>query len=472
MEDNKYLEILNNAPDSEERKMARKKKRTREKVIALAVLFIILVILFAGGVAIGKLIVDRIGAGRDVQTVSETSASTQEVKDKLDDLVGEEEDVVVITPSIEPEAPSAEELYDAWLTEKISALTLEEKVLGLFIVTPEGLTGVTNVYLAGDSTKASIEKYPVGGIIYGTSNIKSENQFKEMLANTKSYTKYETFLMINEESGNTILASKLNLEKTKTAAEIGDTMDPYNAYTENKVIADYLTDYGINFNIGLTGDTLPSSEDDEPVNSFISDRAFGTDPIIVSRMVHEAINAYSEDNMSVAVGCFPGQGALEKDPGTTVSNIEISTEEIETYQRPVYEAAVSNGATAIIVSHEYATGISSGTLPCSLSKEIYTDILRDEYGFTDTILITDSLSKDVISSYYTSAEACVKAIKAGADMVMCPENLEEGYKAVVEAVNSGVISEDRINDSLKRIWRVKYAKIYEDECNLSTGDNE
>ena len=179
----------------------------------------------------------------------------------------------------------------------------------------------------------------------------------------------------------------------------------------------------------------------------------------------EAVNAYKEAGVSVSVGCFPGQGMLDKDPGSTVTATDMSKEQLATYQYPVYNAAVAAGVDAIIVGHVYADNLTTDNLPCSLSKEIYTDILRTELGYTDTVLITDALDKEAVSGYYTSAEACVKAIKAGADMVMCPEDLEDGFNGVMEAINSGVISEERIKDSLKRVWKVKYRALYEAEKN-------
>jgi beta-N-acetylhexosaminidase len=109
-----------------------------------------------------------------------------------------------------------------------------------------------------------------------------------------------------------------------------------------------------------------------------------------------------------------------------------------------------------MVSHATAVQVDEDGLPSSLSSAIMTDILRDELNF-EGVIITDALNMSAITDYYTSAEAAVKAIKAGADMLLMPEDFVEAYDAVLAAVQDGSISEDRIDESLRRIYRIKYA---------------
>mgnify|MGYP002515094923 CR=1 FL=1 len=91
-----------------------------------------------------------------------------------------------------------------------------------------------------------------------------------------------------------------------------------------------------------------------------------------------------------------------------------------------------------------------------LSKDIITDILREELGYNG-VVITDALNMSAVSEYYDSATAAVMALKAGADMVLMPEDFETAYNGVLQAVQAGTITEERINESLERIYRVKYA---------------
>ena len=465
MEDNKYSVKQTGSPDDEERRAARRKKRQRARIMAFAVLFVFAAAIIGGFVALGITIAGKFKPAAPAEVSIPTLGNElEEIQDVIEKILGPREDAPEPETDDKPNEGSEED-YDAWIAAKIDELSLEDRVMGLFIVSPEQITGVDAAIRAGDGTKEALEKYHVGGIVYDEKNIVSDDQFKEMMEKTKSYVAYETFFILKEESGNTVLGDKLGLDETKTASEIGADMDPYTAYTENTKIALYLKDYGINCNFGLIGDVVFANEDAEASESIMESRSYGGDPTVVSRMILEAVNAYKETGVTVAVGYFPGQGNLDRDPGDSVTSTSITKEQLEANQYPVYNAAVGAGANAIIVSHEYADELTTDNLPCSLSKEIYTDILRTELGYTDTILITDALNKEAVSGYYTSGEACVKALKAGADMVMCPEDIDEGINAVIEAVNSGVISEERVKDSLKRIWKAKYRAVYEAEIN-------
>lgn len=375
------------------------------------------------------------------------------------DFFIEEDDVVVDIPEYVDEGPDDMEIFEEYLRGKIAGMTLEEKVLGLFIVRPEQITGVDTVVQAGDGTRAALEQYPVGGIIYGEKNIVSADQFSQMLSNTRNYCKYPIFLMVTEETGNTVVGNKLGLTATRTQAQIGETKDPYQAYVDHKVIADYLKGLGIDFNIGVVADVLANDETADAY--YMNNRCFGNDTVIVSRMVYEGVNAYKENDMLVALGYFPGQGSLTSDPEFQVSAIVATGEEISGMYQEMYKNALDNGGSAIVVSHEYASALTSDNMPCSLSKDIYTTLLREQFGFYDTVLITDCLDKASITEYYTSSESCVKALKAGADMLMCPENFEEGYRAVLDAVASNVISEARIDDALLRVFKLKYRNDYD-----------
>ena len=95
-------------------------------------------------------------------------------------------------------------------------------------------------------------------------------------------------------------------------------------------------------------------------------------------------------------------------------------------------------------------------MPCSLSPEMLTDILRNDLGY-EGIVITDALNMGAIVNDYPAGEASVRALEAGADMLLMPQNFEEAYQAVYAAVQEGSISEDRLNQSVSRIIRTKLA---------------
>ena len=470
-EDNKYITYLNKPKEPVEKVVSRRKKRKRARMLATVSFFVILGLV---GVGVWALIS---GAGKKIDLNSlafwkttETQVVAEkntEVENVLEDILGEEEEVVVTPHVKEDPEPTEEELFNAGLDEQIALMPLEEKVMSLFIVRPESITGVETVIQAGDGTKAALEKYTIGGIMYSDKNALSKEQFAEMLEKTQDFSKYPLFLCFNEELGTGSLAKKLGFTSTRTQGEIAKTMDPYAAYTDSKTIADYLKSVGINFNIGFSSDVI-NPDDDLLV---MKDRSYGSDPVIVSRMVQESVNAYKEDGLFVATGFFPGQGSLRDDPETSVASITATVEEIRAKQYDVYKAGIDSGLTAIIISHAYADNLTTGNMPCSMSKEIYKDLLREDFGFSGTILIANCMDSPTITEYYDD-DACAKAIKAGADMVMCPDNVDAAVEAVVNAVKEQVIAEERINDSLKRVFRFKYAEEYKNTVSKTYSEDE
>lgn len=455
MDENRYLDILQSEDPKRREQRAKRRKAARTRAFVILVVIIVLAVGVIGGSVYfllkGKIKLPQIAVIPTKVSIETIDPAEQEVKNAITDLVGSEEDVVVITPVVESEPPKGEDLYDEWLAGEISKLSLEDKVMGLFIVAPESITGVDACVQAGDGTKKALEQYHVGGLLYSEKNITSKDQFTTMLTKTREYVLYPTFYMMKEEPGFGSL-SKFTVA-TKNAGEIAATMDPYTASTENETVAGYLAEAGVNFNLGLVADPILTTDGS---GFFLQGHSYGSDSTVVSRMVAESVGSYTKKNVSIAIGKFPGEGALTQDPSQGVVNNEITKENLDIQVVPIYTAAIENGANAIIVSHQYADNLTTDNLPCSLSKEIYTDILRNELHLNRTILITDDLSQPAIANYYTAGEACIKAFKAGADMVMCPDDPESALTEVVEAVKSGIISEERINDSLKRVWWVKF----------------
>ncbi len=135
---------------------------------------------------------------------------------------------------------------------------------------------------------------------------------------------------------------------------------------------------------------------------------------------------------------------------------DSAAEELRMNEIAVFKEMINAGAPMIMVGHIAAPSLTGDKTPCSLSSVVVTDILRNELGFQG-VIISDALNKKAISEYYDSGEACVRAIKSGCDMLLEPEDFLKGYAAVLDAVVNGTIAEERINDSLRRIYRIKYA---------------
>lgn len=430
----------------EEKREARRKRRVRNQILAYLVL-ILLIFAAAGGIVLAVGQITAFTRQREEARKEEQ----EENRAKLDDLLADEGEIEVSSPTPEPPVElTFEEKLDEIVNAAIEVMPLENKVAGLFIVTPEAITGVSTAVQAGEGTKDALDMYPVGGLVYFSKNIQSEDQITEMLKNTHAYLP-SLFLAVDEEGGSVArMADAGIMEPVDGAQAIGETGDADNAYNAGITIGAALNSSGFNLDFAPVAD-ITSVE-----NSVMAGRAYGSDAATAAPFVAAMVKGLKEQNITTCLKHFPGNGATVDDTHSAIAISNRTAEEFRAEEFAVFKAGIDAGADMIMISHMAVPAFTGDNTPCSLSREVVTDILRGELGF-EGVIITDALNMSAISEYNSSADAAVTAIKAGCDMLLMPENFEEAYNAVLQAVQDGVISEERIDDSLKRVYRIKYA---------------
>ena len=151
---------------------------------------------------------------------------------------------------------------------------------------------------------------------------------------------------------------------------------------------------------------------------------------------------------------FPGHGDTLEDSHSGYANCRKNMEELKECELQPFDAGISAGASFVMAGHISLPEILGDQTPASLSHEIISGVLREEMGF-EGVIITDALNMGAISENYSSDEAVVRAVEAGVDMLLMPMNFVTDYHALVNAVCEGRISEERINESVRRIIRIK-----------------
>ena len=423
-----------------ERKIYRHKRRVRNQIISYIVVTIILAGMIVGGV---------IGV-RKIMSVINDKKQAEELQKQLEDLSDQEQQTVeapVETP--EPDPGEETDWLEVMVDETIAGMSLEDKVAGLFFITPEALTGTDIVIQAGETTREKLGEQPVGGLVYSSQNIRDESQLKEMLQNTKSYSKSAIFLGIEEEGGSRSPVAESGLvENTGKIADIGAAGDTSAAQNAGNTIGTYLAGYGFNVNLAPVADTAAEG------NTLIGDRAFGTDPALTASMVSAFVEGSKSTGVSTCLKYFPGMGDVTENAGEGMITSDKAIEAFTERDFPAYQSGISAGADFVMVSHLSLPNVTGDNTPSSLSGKMVTEILRQQLGFTG-IIITDAMNVAAITEYYTADEAAVKALQAGADMIFMPEDYATTYTGVLEAVQSGSLTEEQINESLRRIFRVK-----------------
>ena len=441
-----------------ERKIYRRKRRIRNQILV----YITSVILLAGIVA---------GANFGLQTISQILKDYQAANAQAHEPVLEVEDVTDPEPEvieyiappeeeavfIEEEPPVVVTALDILVDDYIAAMPLEDKIAQLFILTPEALTGAASVTRAGNTTRDKLNEYPVGGLIYFAGNIQSASQVREMLSNTSEMSKYPLFLAIDEEGGSvTRLAGRNIAENVGPMENIGATGDPQNAYAAGNIIGTYMSDFGFNLNFAPVADVFTDSE-----NNPMGSRTFSDDPAIVAEMVRAFVGGMKDTGIYSTLKHFPGLGFTTVDTHVGMAVTERTLDEMRDFEFMPFAAGIDAGVEFVMLGHVSAPNVTGDNTPASISRKIITEILRDELGFKG-IIVTDAMNMGAIIEYYTAAEAAVKALQAGADMILMPESFEEAYIGVLEAIENGRINEERINESLRRIFRVKLSGLVEE----------
>ena len=430
-------ELYDNETDRREYRRARRK---RNQLIAIIVVIVVGLALVAGGI---------LGVTQLMKQLNDKK-HTEELQAQLAELADSEPAVVEAPVEEEPQELTSDDYLNQIADSCIAEMSLENKVAGLFMVTPEALTGVDTVIQAGDTTKQKLSEYPVGGLVYFSKNIKSADQLKEMLDTTRNTMIYPVFLAVDEEGGSVSRVAGAGLaDDVGDMSEIGSTCDPEKAKEAGTAIGTYLSQFGFNVDFAPVADVVSAE------NAVIGNRSFGSDPNVVGTMVAAEVQGLQESGVSACLNHFPGIGDTTTDTHDEKTVSEKTLEDMQQTDLPAFQSGIDAGADFVMVSHMSLPNVIGDDTPCSLSGAVISDLLRNQLGYNG-IVITDALDMSAITDSYSSAEAAVKAIEAGADMLLMPENFEEAYQGLLEAVQNGTISEDRINESLKRIYRVKY----------------
>lgn len=360
------------------------------------------------------------------------------------------------TAEPQPEPMTQEQKTEKMIQEYLGTLSLEDKVSGLFLLTPEQLTGYDVVTEADDLVQDSLEKYPVAGLVFFSQNIVDRDQLKDLLASAREWgsasaEEIPPFLAVDEEGGIVLRigSSAIDVPYVGSMASVSAGGDPEAAYEAGSTIGAYLQELGFNLDFAPDADVLV-----DPSNVTIGDRSFGSDPELCGQMVHRYVDGLHENGIASCIKHFPGLGDTESDTHTGAAWSSRSIEEYRSAEFLSFGGGIDAGTEMVMISHLSNSQLSGSDIPASLNKTIITDLLRSELGF-EGLVITDSLRMGAIAERFDSAEAAVAAFEAGADILLMPSDFHTARQGILDAVHDGHISEERIDESLCRILRAR-----------------
>ncbi|HLG61853.1 MAG TPA: glycoside hydrolase family 3 protein [Ktedonosporobacter sp.] len=300
-----------------------------------------------------------------------------------------------------------------------------------------------------------LAQYNVGAVLlyYSNNNILNKMQLKNLDQQMQQGRTIPLAIAIDQEGGQ--VDRLLNLDGPRPAAStIGATNDPARARAAGLQDAQDLSSYGINLNLAPVVDVT------SVFNPQLYMRTYGKDPALVTKMAAAYLQGLQQSGQVIGtLKHFPGLGDVSGDPHIGVPRLTRSRSGLEQIDWAPYRNLIRQGNVhAIMVTHEIVTALDN-TVPSSLSSKIVQGILRDELGFQGVIM-TDSLTMQGVTDYYTPSQAAALAVEAGADLLMgarSPSELTTMIEGIKQAIASGAISQQRIDDSVRRILLMKYA---------------
>ena len=333
-------------------------------------------------------------------------------------------------------------------------MSIEEKIAQMLVVYYAKDT-------VDDNLKKSIKSTPFGGFILTRDNITTYDKTLKFVKDLQNNSSIPMIISIDEEGGNVQRLEYINDKKVTHIPymyELGKTNDISLAYDTAKVMAEELRTIGVNVTYAPVLDVYSN-----PNNPVIGKRSFSENPNIVSNMALSFSKGLEENKVISTFKHFPGHGDTDTDSHISLPIINKTYEELKETELIPFQKAIDSGAKIIMIGHIALPKIVGDNTPSSLSKK------KDMHY--DGLVITDALNMGALTNNYTDEEIYIKTIEAGVDLLLMPN----GSKKAIEIIKKKV-SEDRINESVRKILLFKYNYLnetnYLDESYLGSSEHQ
>jgi beta-N-acetylhexosaminidase len=348
---------------------------------------------------------------------------------------------------------------EKWAASTLRRMTMEEKVGQMIMVWAQVqfLNVESPEYLR---LRDEMRQYHVGGFGVTVATdfgalMKSQPLEAAQLTNTlQKDSKYPLLFAADFERGPSM---RLNGTTPFPAAmAFGAAGDPELARQFGRISAEETRAIGIQWNWFPVADV-----NSNPANPIINTRSFGEDPTVVSKMVAAYIDGAHSGGLLTTVKHFPGHGDTDTDSHIGLARVNANMDRLNAVELVPFRNAIAAGVDSVMVGHITVPAIEPDLkLPASISSRVITGLLKEQMGFRG-LVVTDALEMGALMSVFTGTDAeisaaqAVQAVQAGDDMVIIPADLEGAYNGLLDAVKQGKISKERIDESVRKILRMK-----------------
>ncbi|WP_220183989.1 beta-N-acetylhexosaminidase [Thermoactinomyces mirandus] len=343
------------------------------------------------------------------------------------------------------------------MDEQLASMSLDEKIGQMFIAGFKGEGSDEQALSVNEQARTLVTDYHVGGIIYFDRNVESPSQMAKLSNDLQKLAlsterKIPLFITVDQEGGK-VARLKEGFTSFPGNMALGATRSKELAFQTGKEMGKELRAVGINLNMAPVMDV-----NNNPQNPVIGVRSFSENPELTAELGSDMIRGFHESKILTIAKHFPGHGDTAVDSHVGLPEIPHSMERLNQMELVPFKRAIAAGTDMVMSTHITFPALESTPgLPATLSENVLTGLLRKQLDY-DGIIITDDMEMGAIVENFGTSEAAVRAVQAGADIVLVCHSLDrqtESIEAVKQAVEQGKIDEKRIDASVRRILSLK-----------------
>lgn len=331
-----------------------------------------------------------------------------------------------------------------WTENKLASMTLREKIAQMIVSHSKGYSlGKTSPEFK--RLKRLIQEEKIGGLIFFQGNAMEEAELINELQELS-----ETPLLISSDFER---GTKMRLDDGSLFPNnmgLGATRNPDLAYQMGLQIAIECRAIGIHQNYAPVMDVNNNAD-----NPIINVRSFGEDPELVSQMGDMFIKGLQDGKVIATAKHFPGHGDTDIDSHSDLPLLNFDRERLESIELVPFRSAIKHDVMSIMIAHlSFPALDDQPNIPASLSERIVEGLLIDELGYKG-LIVTDALNMKGVTKHFSTEEVALMCVDAGIDLILMPQGEEVTISTIENAVNGGLITEERIDRSVRKILNAK-----------------
>lgn len=437
-------------------RLRRKKRRRRATLLAWSAVAVLLFLI----VGSGAFLIARNRGKRQEKPVRNQQAVEEASRAEV---LGEQRKKQEETKT---SALSQTDLRKEQVRKTISGMTLEEKVAGLFVISEDQWRKDRGILETEKGEIHALTGIPVGGLAFSSADFTTKEQLHSLLQETKAQSKYPLFLL-PEGDGSWLRGAVTGEPPSSASSQEESVKDDLAIVTEahsedvRNEVEEEARENGIFLkNLGFNLCLLPCANLTEEGGGNAStslEEDATTEAQTVAENSTAIVRGLQAGGIWPAAGNFPVAGEEDVAGKTGITECQKEMGRLQTEDFVPFRNCMSQDVPLIQMSNVILTRADIDPLPCSLSSGMIEEQLRKTLGY-DGIVMTDALNQRAVTDRFTSEAAAVDALLAGADLVYLPENFAKAYQGVLDAVESGTLTEERIDASLSRIYKIKLSQ--------------